>query len=66
MPAIVFSIAGSAPDYSGMALLVLTPTGAVLRFANFTTGQPMLNQATWVSNGSNVLQARWVLLDALA
>jgi hypothetical protein len=67
LPAIVLSVAGSAPDYSGMVLLVHLPNGTlVTRSAGFASGQPLLNQATWVTNGSNPLQARWVLLDALS
>ena|ERR1700693_1204512 len=54
------------PDYSGMALLVFSPSGHVLRSAGFTSGQPLLNQATWTTNGSNPLQARWALVDALS
>jgi hypothetical protein len=66
LPAIVLSVGGSTPDYSGTVFLVHTATGAIVtRYAGFAAGQPMLAQATWVSNGSNVLQARWVLLDAL-
>jgi hypothetical protein len=67
LPAIVLSVSGSAPDYAGTVFLVHTATGAIVtRSAGFASGQPLLNQATWVSNGSNPLQARWVLLDALA
>jgi hypothetical protein len=66
LPAVVYSLGGASPDYSGMALLVFTPSGQVLRSAGFTSGQPMLNQATWTTNGSNPLQARWALVDALS
>jgi hypothetical protein len=67
LPAIVLSVAGSAPDYSGLVLLVHLPNGTlVTRSAGFASGQPLLNQASWVSAGSNVLQARWVLVDALS
>jgi hypothetical protein len=64
LPAIVFSVAGSTPDYSGMVLLVHLPSGAIVpRSAGFASGQPLLNQATWTTNGSNPLQARWALVD---
>jgi hypothetical protein len=67
LPAIVLSVSGSAPDYAGTVFLVHTTTGAIVaRSAGFASGQPLLNQATWVTNGSNPLQARWVLVDALA
>jgi hypothetical protein len=67
LPAIVLSVAGVTPDYSGMQLLVHSPDGSIVRrFAGFRDGQPMLAQATWVSNGSSALQARWVLVDALS
>jgi hypothetical protein len=67
LPATVLSVAGSAPDYSGLVLLVHLPNGTIVtRSAGFASGQPLLNQATWVTNGSNPLQARWVLMDALA
>jgi hypothetical protein len=66
LPAVVYSLGGVTPDYSGMALLVFTPSGQVLRSASFASNQPMLNQATWVSQGSNPLQARWALVDALS
>jgi hypothetical protein len=67
LPAIVLSVAGVAPDYQGLVLLVHLPNGTIVqRSANFTSGQPLLNQATWITNGSNALQARWALMDALA
>jgi hypothetical protein len=67
LPAIVLSVAGAAPDYSGMVLLVHLPNGTlVTRSAGFASGQPMLNSTTWASQGSNPLQARWQLMDALA
>jgi hypothetical protein len=67
LPAIVLSVAGAAPDYPGLVLLVHLPNGTIVtRSAGFASGQPLLNQATWVTNGSNPLQARWVLMDALA
>ena len=67
LPAIVLSVAGSAPDYSGLVLLVHLPNGAiVMRSAGFTSNQPMLNVSTWTTNGSNPLQCRWQLMDALA
>jgi hypothetical protein len=67
LPAIVLSVSGSAPDYAGTVFLVHTATGAIVtRSAGFASGQPLLNQATWVTNGSSPLQARWVLMDALA
>ena len=66
LPAVVYSLGGASPDYAGMQLLVLTPSGPVVRSAGFTSGQPLLNQATWTTNGSNALQARWALMDALA
>jgi hypothetical protein len=66
LPATVLSVAGSAPDYSGSVFLVFTPNGNVVRSANFTSAQPLLNSATWASQGSNAAQARWSLVDALA
>jgi hypothetical protein len=67
LPAIVLSLGGASPDYSGMVLLVHGSNGQIfLRSAGFTSGQPLLNQATWTSNGSNAAQARWVLMDATA
>ena len=67
LPAIVLSVSGAAPDYPGLVLLVHLPNGTIVtRSAGFASGQPLLNQATWVTNGSNPLQARWVLLDALS
>jgi hypothetical protein len=67
LPAIVLSVAGAAPDYQGTVFLVHAPDGSIVkRSAGFLSGQPLLNQATWVSAGSNPLQARWVLMDALA
>jgi hypothetical protein len=67
LPAIVLSVAGAAPDYSGMVLLVHLPNGTlVTRSAGFASGQPLLSVATWVTNGSNPLQARWALVDALS
>jgi hypothetical protein len=67
LPATVLSVNGSAPDFAGLVLLVHCPDGSVVRrYAGFAANQPMLNQATWVTNGSNPLQARWVLVDALS
>ena len=67
LPAVVLSVAGAAPDYQGTVFLVHAPDGSIVkRSAGFLSGQPLLNQATWVSAGSNPLQARWVLMDALA
>jgi hypothetical protein len=67
LPAIVLSVAGSAPDYPGLVLLVHLPNGTlVTRSAGFASGQPMLNVSTWTTNGSNPLQCRWQLMDALA
>jgi hypothetical protein len=67
LPAIVASVGGVSPDYSGMVLLVHLPNGTVVpRSAGFTSGQPLLSQATWATQGSNPLQARWALMDALA
>jgi hypothetical protein len=67
LPAIVLSLGGTSPDFAGMVLAVHAPNGQiVLRSAGFTSGQPLLNQATWTSNGSNAAQARWVLMDATA
>jgi hypothetical protein len=66
LPAVVYALGGASPDYSGMALMVFTPSGPVLRSAGFTSNQPLLNLATWTTNGSNPLQARWALMDALA
>jgi hypothetical protein len=67
LPATVLSVAGAAPDYPGLVLLVHLPNGTIVtRSAGFASGQPMLNQATWVTNGSNPLQCRWQLMDALA
>jgi hypothetical protein len=64
LPAIVFSVAGATPDYSGMVLLVHLPNGTIVpRSAGFASGQPLLNSATWATNGSNPLQARWALVD---
>jgi hypothetical protein len=63
----VLSVAGVAPDYSGLTLLVHLPNGTIVtRSAGFTSNQPMLNVSTWTTNGSNPLQARWQLMDALA
>jgi hypothetical protein len=59
LPAIVLSVAGSAPDYSGLLLAVHLPTALVTRSAGFTSNQPMLNVMTWTTNGSNPLQCRW-------
>jgi hypothetical protein len=67
LPATVLSVAGSAPDYSGLVLAVHLPNGTIVpRSAGFASGQPMLNSTTWASQGSNALQARWSLMDALA
>jgi hypothetical protein len=68
LPAIVLSVGGgSAPDYSGLTLLVHAPDGSIVkRFANFTSNQPMLNVSTWTTNGSSALQCRWQLVDALS
>jgi hypothetical protein len=67
LPAIVFSVAGSAPDFQGTIFLAHLPNGTIVpRSAGFTSGQPILNQATWATNGSNPLQARWTLVDALS
>jgi hypothetical protein len=67
LPATVLSVSGSAPDYSGMQLLIYKADGTLaVRSANFAANQPMLNQATWTTNGSNPLQARWALVDALS
>jgi hypothetical protein len=67
LPAFVLSLGGASPDYAGMVLAVHTLSGAiVLRSAGFSSGQPMLNLATWTTNGSNPLQARWALVDALS
>jgi hypothetical protein len=67
LPAIVLSVAGAAPDYPGLVLLVYLPNGTIVtRSAGFTSNQPMLNVSTWTTNGSNPLQARWALMDALA
>jgi hypothetical protein len=67
LPAIVFSVAGSAPDFQGTVFLVHLPNGTIVpRSAGFTSNQPLLNQATWTTNGSNPLQARWALVDALS
>ena len=67
LPAIVASVSGTAPDYQGMVLLVHLPNGTVVpRSAGFTSGQPLLSQATWTTQGSNALQSRWALVDALS
>jgi hypothetical protein len=67
LPAIVFSVAGSAPDYQGTVFLVHLPNGTIVpRSAGFTSSQPLLAVATWSTNGSNPLQARWALVDALS
>jgi hypothetical protein len=67
LPAIVLSVAGSAPDYQGLILLVHKADGTIVqRSAGFTSNQPMLNVSTWTTNGSNPLQCRWQLMDALA
>lgn len=67
LPATVVALGGVSPDYQGMVLAVHTLNGAiVMRSANFTSGQPLLNQATWATQGSNAAQARWALVDALS
>jgi hypothetical protein len=45
LPAVVLSVAGATPDYSGMVLAVHAPNGSiVLRYAGWDgTTQPMLN-----------------------
>jgi hypothetical protein len=68
LPATVLSVGpGAAPDYPGLVLLVHLPNGTIVtRSAGFTSNQPMLNVSTWTTNGSNPLQCRWQLMDALA
>jgi hypothetical protein len=67
LPAIVVSVGGVTPDYSGLLLHVLLPNGSTaVRYAGFFSNQPMLSVATWTTNGSNPLQARWALVDALS
>jgi hypothetical protein len=64
LPATVLSVSGSAPDYAGLVLLVHCPDGTVVRrYAGFASGQPLLNAATWTTNGSPSAQARWQLVD---
>jgi hypothetical protein len=67
LPAIVVSIGGVTPDFSGTVFAVHLPNGQVVpRSAGFASGQPLLSVATWTTAGSNPLQARWALMDALA
>lgn len=66
LPALVLSLGGTSPDFQGMVLAVHAPNGQiVLRSSGFASGQPLLAQATWVSQGSNPMQARWVLADVV-
>jgi hypothetical protein len=67
LPAIVLSVAGSAPDYAGTQFLVFRPDGeVVVRSSGFQSGQPLPNTTTWTTNGSNPQVAHWQLVDALS
>jgi hypothetical protein len=64
LPMIVLSVGGSSPDFQGSVFLVHAPDGSIVkRSALFASGQPLLSVATWTTNGSNPLQARWSLVD---
>jgi hypothetical protein len=67
LPATVLSVGGSTPDFQGTVFLVHKTDGTIVqRSAGFTSGQPLLAIATWTTQGSNPLQARWALVDALS
>jgi hypothetical protein len=67
LPAIVVAVGGSTPDWQGTIFHVLLPDGTtVVRQTGFQSGQPLLNTATWTTQGSNPAQARWALVDALS